>query len=431
MKKFLLLSMLALAMFVVGCSDDDDKSPLAPTPAGDSYVRVVHLSPDAPAVDVWVDGSRVLQNVAFSQASSYLTVPSGNHQVQVTPAGVSQPVVLEANVDLSQNVAYTVAATGLLANLQAVVLSDDHVTNSEQAKVRFVHAAPDAPEVDVVISGGATLFSNVAFRESGAYLTVPASQYVLDVLLSGSSTVALRAHSIAAGANANYTIFATGLAGDGSLAAMVLVDAGTPMAIPSSELRVAHLSPDAPAVDVWVNGTRVLENVPFQAVSGYLTVTSGQHWVQVTPTGATEPVVIDAVITAAANTSYTVAATGLLSGNDLSPMLLIDDRTPIASQAKVRFVHTSPDAPAVDIAVAGGPVLFSGVAFREIGNYLTVAPQSYDLEVRLAGTDTVVLPLAGVALAPSENYSVFAIGLVGSGTLRPFVVEQRRPARIE
>jgi hypothetical protein len=139
--------------------------------------------------------------------------------------------------------------------------------------------------------------------------------------------------------------------------------------------------------------------------------------VQVTPTGATEPVVIDAVITAAANTSYTVAATGLLSGNDLSPIVLIDDRTPIASQAKVRFVHTSPDAPAVDIAVAGGPVLFSGVAFREIGNYLTVAPQSYDLEVRLAGTDTVVLPLPGVALAPSENYSVFAVGLVGSGTL--------------
>jgi hypothetical protein len=189
------------------------------------------------------------------------------------------------------------------------------------------------------------------------------------------------------------------------------------MAIPTSELRVAHLSPDAPAVDVWVDRTRILENVPYQAVSGYLTVTSGQHWVQVTPAGATEPVVIDAVVTAAANASYTVAATGLLSENDLRPVVLIDDRTPSASQAKVRFVHMSPDAPAVDVAVQSGPVLFANVAFRESENYAIVGPQSYDLEVRLAGTETVVLPLPGVALDANRNYTVFAVGLAGNGTL--------------
>ena len=31
--------------------------------------------------------------------------------------------------------------------------------------------------------------------------------------------------------------------------------------------------------------------------------------------------------------------------------------------AQARVVHASPDAPAVDVAVAGGPVLFSNVAF--------------------------------------------------------------------
>ena len=50
-----------------------------------------------------------------------------------------------------------------------------------------------------------------------------------------------------------------------------------------------------------------------------------------------------------------MAATGFLAS--IQPLVLEDDRG-TTGQAKVRFVHTSPDAPAVDVAVKGGPVLF-------------------------------------------------------------------------
>jgi LPXTG-motif cell wall-anchored protein len=80
----------------------------------------------------------------------------------------------------------------------------------------------------------------------------------------------------------------------------------------------------------------------------------------------------------------------------------------------VRFVHASPDAPAVDIAVAnGGPVLFSNVPFKGVGDYLPVDAGTYDLEVRVAGTETVALSVPGVALADSTVYTVFAMGLAG------------------
>jgi hypothetical protein len=168
MNKYLLvLPILALLVFAIGCSSDDDNGPIAPAPSGNSYVRVVHLSPDAPAVDVWVDGSRVLQNVAFRGASAYLTVSEGNHRVQISPAGASQPIVLDANVMLMKDASYTIAATGILANLQATVLTDDRTTSGQQAKVHFVHTSPDAPAVDVAVSGGAILFSDVMFREAG------------------------------------------------------------------------------------------------------------------------------------------------------------------------------------------------------------------------------------------------------------------------
>jgi len=182
----------------------------------------------------------------------------------------------------------------------------------------------------------------------------------------------------------------------------------------TARVRVAHLSPDAPAVDVYVNGTKALSNVPFKDVSSYLPVPAGSTSFRVTPANAASPVVIDATVTLNAGGNYTVAATGFLAG--IQPLLLEDDRG-TTGQSKVRFVHASPDAPAVDIAVTGGPVLFSNVSFRQASGYPQVAPSTYDLEARPAGTSTVALAVPDVTLRPGTNYTVFAVGLLSNGSL--------------
>lgn len=179
----------------------------------------------------------------------------------------------------------------------------------------------------------------------------------------------------------------------------------------SARVRVVHASPDAPAVDVWVNGSVAFSNAPFQGITGYAALAPDTYNVQVTPTGATEPVVIEADLALDANTDYTVVAVGLL--DNIEPLVLVDNNSiPAAGKAHVRFVHASPDAPAVDIAVAnGGPVLFSNVAFKGVGDYLPVDAGTYDLEVRLAGTETVALSVPGVQLNEATVYTIFAMGL--------------------
>jgi len=193
--------------------------------------------------------------------------------------------------------------------------------------------------------------------------------------------------------------------------------AGRPFPDPErARVRAVHASPDAPAVDILVDGAPAFVNVPFQAVSAYATLPPGSYNLKVVPTGATTPVVIDADVTLEAGQDYTVAATDRLA--NITPLVLLDDnRAPATGSAHVRFVHASPDAPAVDIAVAGGPVIFGNVAFGEVSAYAAIPAGSYDLEVRLAGTSTVVLPLPGVTLAAGQVYSAFAMGLVGDGTL--------------
>jgi hypothetical protein len=178
-----------------------------------------------------------------------------------------------------------------------------------------------------------------------------------------------------------------------------------------SRVRVVHASPDAPAVDVLVNDGAAFTNAPFKGITDYASLDTGTYNIKVVPTGATEPVVIEADLALEAK-DYTVVAVGLLE--NIEPLVLIDNNSaPAAGKAHVRFVHASPDAPAVDIAVKGGPVLFSNVAFKGTGDYLPVDAGTYDLEVRLAGTDTVALDVPGLALQAGTVYTVFAMGLAG------------------
>jgi hypothetical protein len=193
-----------------------------------------------------------------------------------------------------------------------------------------------------------------------------------------------------------------------------------PAEVADVRVRVAHLSPDAPAVDVLVNGDVVLTGVPYKAISDYLDLSAGEYRIQVTPAGQNDISVIDATVTLTSGNVYTVAATGFLA--DIQPLVLLDDLG-TSSNARLRPVHASPDAPAVDIAVKGGDVLVYGLTFRAAGPYLEVPAGSYDLEVRLAGTDTVALSIDGLQLSGGTTSTAFVVGSAAGGTLEPIAAQ--------
>jgi hypothetical protein len=180
-----------------------------------------------------------------------------------------------------------------------------------------------------------------------------------------------------------------------------------------ARVKVLHASPDAPAVDVWVNGSVVFSNLAFEEASEFAEVPAGTYTVAVSPTGESEPIVIGPVdLELAAATDYLVVATDMLSM--ITPVILTaDGSTPSPGNAWVRFLHASPDAPAVDIAVAdGGPVLFPNVSFQSFSEYAPVPAGTYDLEARIAGTMDVALSLPGVMFADGGVYTAVATGLV-------------------
>ncbi|MFB6218479.1 MAG: DUF4397 domain-containing protein [Halobacteriaceae archaeon] len=183
-------------------------------------------------------------------------------------------------------------------------------------------------------------------------------------------------------------------------------------------LRVAHASPDAPNVDVYVDGSKVLSDVPFRAVSDYLEVPADSYRVTVTAAGDPDAVVFDGELTLDSE-DYTVAAIGELSEGTFRPLVLEDNNGVVfGDSARVRLVHASPDAPAVDVTVAGTDItLFDGVAFRESGGYVEVPAGDYTLEVRPATEDDdgPVVASFDVSLESGDVYTAFAEGYLSPG----------------
>ena len=180
---------------------------------------------------------------------------------------------------------------------------------------------------------------------------------------------------------------------------------------PKAKVMVVHASPNAPGVDLLVDGTIAGTNLTYPNNTSYLAVPAGTRNVKVNVTG-TSTTVINANLALTAGTNYSVFATDSVS--KISALVLTDDlAAPAAGKAHVRFVHLSPNAPAVDVAVTSGPVLFANEPFKGYSAFTPVAAGTYNLEVRLAGTSTVVLSLPGITLTAGKIYTVFAKGFVG------------------
>jgi hypothetical protein len=205
------LTMLTALAVPVAAADDNAR------------VRVVHASPDAPNVDIWVDGDRVLSDVPFTAISDYLSLPGGTYNIQVTATGDTAPVI-EADLTFEAGMGYTVAAIGMLSEIGATVLTDDLAIADGMSKLRVFHASPSAPaSVDVAVTDGPVLVEGLSYPEATGYLTVEAGTYALEIRSAGEAEAALTLSATLA-ANTNYTAFAMD-GGDAGVQVIVAIDA--------------------------------------------------------------------------------------------------------------------------------------------------------------------------------------------------------------
>ena len=213
------------------------------------------------------------------------------------------------------------------------------------------------------------------------------------------------------------------------LAAMLALSSATAQSSGSGRVRIMHASPDAPAVDIFVDGQKAVTALAFPSNTGYVSLPAGPHDVTVfaSPSDGSGTPVLTATLQVAAGKDYTVLAVGRLADSTLSLLPLEDNNsTPAAGNAHVRLIHASPDAPAVDVVVAGtNTKVFSNVAFKGVGAYTPVPAGTYNLDVKVASGGQTVKSITGLALSDRTVYTVVATG--SASALQVLPLEDAKP----
>jgi len=178
-----------------------------------------------------------------------------------------------------------------------------------------------------------------------------------------------------------------------------------------SYIRVLHAVPNAPAVDVYANNNIIAKKIPYKRFTQYIKVKAGDYNIEIYPAGSTTDLILKTDVNIGENSIYTIAATGLLPDIGL---LTVED-TPLVitpEEVCIRAIHLSPDAPAVDVTLPDGTIVFEDLTFEEVSDYLCVEPDIFTLELRVAGTDQVVLTVPNINLRPDRFYSIYVVGEV-------------------
>lgn len=220
---------------------------------GDAHVRVLHGSPDAPSVDVFVDGAKVdaLSGLEFGDLTDYVALPGGTYAVKVcaTADATVCPIDVPA-LAVSDDTKYTIAATNVLASIEAQVLVDAPSPTEDKTQVRVVHFSADTPAVDVLTQdGSATVVDNVAYPNATGYLSLDAGSYDLKVCADADNTVCpLDPGALDLAAGRSYSVFAIGSLAGETLTAAVGVDG---VAAPATDTQ-SPVQDDTSASGAWL-----------------------------------------------------------------------------------------------------------------------------------------------------------------------------------
>lgn len=357
-----------------------------PTPP--ARLRAVHLSPNAPDVDVFVDGARAIRGLPFQSASAYAELPGNAYDIAVSATNTDEAdaVLRVDNLEIFAARSFSAVAFGNLPNIQALALEDDYrPTAPGKIRVRAAHTADGVGQVDVLAvtaDGNALVFDDLDFANATDSIEIDAAAITLGLDLDDDNNPELVFDVPALPVGTVATLFAVvdaeGVALFAALedgTATIRGQAPAPPAAPAN-IRVVHLAPEAPAVAVNANGARVVETLSFLNATQFAEVESGTTDLDIALATAPDAALLSLTNAELAPESFTTAvAFGRL--DDLRVLALAEDRSTVnGDNIRVRAIHTAVGVGNVDI-YANGALIVNDLAFGTAGDYLEVPAGAY------------------------------------------------------
>ncbi|MEZ4697609.1 MAG: DUF4397 domain-containing protein [Rhodothermales bacterium] len=428
-------------------------------------VQIIHNSADpaAEVVDVYLDATLALNDFAFREATPFLDLPAGQEVVIGVAPGASTSsgdALATFPVTLTEGETYVVVASGVLspgdfaanpngretAFTLAVLDGREDAGGAHATSVRPFHGVTDAPLVDVKVRDGASLMTARAYLDPTSYIGVPSAPIIIDVLpYGGEEPLASFEADLTEALGGAAVVLASGFLDpsanqDGAAFGLLAVfpDGTSAMLAPeevvqeTARVQIIHnaADPAAATVDIYLGEDLAIDNFAFRSATPFLDLPAGEEIViGVAPGSSTSSgdALATFPVTLTADETYTVIANGVLSPGDFAANpesldtgfnLWVTNSREASSDAETTefyVVHGATDAPAVDVIARDVAALVEGASYGDITNYLSVAPNTYTLDINVAGTSTTVASFT----ADLSGAAGAAIGVLASGFLDP------------
>lgn len=443
-----------------------------------ALLNIIHncADPAAAAVDIYVNDQLFIDNFAFRTATGFVNVPADvDLNVGIAPGNSlsSADALVTYNLNLENNQSYIAIAKGVLTPLNFApnpdgnstgfdlhIIASAETTSGSQntVKLNVFHGSTDALTVDVKLAGGPVLIDNLQYGASTNYLSVAPATYFLEITPGNDNNTVVAAYTanLSTLAGQAITLFASGFLNPADnqngepFGLFACLTNGTVIALPltgavtdSAQIQIIHnaADPAAASVDIYVNGSLLLDNFVFRTATPFVTVPAGVTLtVGVAPANSTSAndaiATFDLVLTP--NSKNIAIANGVLNPANFASnpdavstgftiWLDTNAQTAATNPAKVdvKVVHGSTDAPTVDVLIQGvSTPIVDNAKYGDITSYLEVDPITYTL-VLTPGNDnnTVVKKYA----APLTTAQGGAAVVFASGFLNP-AANQSGPA---
>ena len=403
--------------------------------AQQALVRFLHVAPDAPPVDIYVDGQLVVRGAEFPSATGFLPFGAGGHRFQITPAGSTiEGALIDIEQDLDDGGTYEVAAIGLLNDIEGAVFEVDvsEVSSPDVARLRAIHVAPNAGSLDIVNGGGEALFEDLEFPEAGSYLDVTAAPMDIIVRPTAEPTDLARLDAVPIQAGWSYDIFVVGQRQNETLQFFavkaptvapcgVVLGAG-PIDAVCAQVVHAAFGPGP----LWVFLDDSVDPIAGPIVPGtvapFLAMPAGEHRLRFVADGSgPEDAVAEVTIDQSAGQAVTVLVIPVGEGVEVRTASVDLGSLP-EGQARVRISHARDGEGPVDAILGDGTLLAEGLAAGETSEAVDIQAGTVTLALRVSGDEVIVLPEFEIVVETGLGYEVIVIGRGGEAEPEVIVV---------
>ncbi|MEG6520707.1 DUF4397 domain-containing protein [Desulfotomaculum sp. 1211_IL3151] len=156
-----------------------------------SYIRVLHASPDSPAVDVYANERTLAKTLTYRNFTEYIPLQEGNYNIKVSLSGSQGEAIVQDNMRVYPNSIYTVAVIGMQRKICIMPISDLIASVGLNINLKLVHLSPDTANLDIGLQNGTNLFKDVPYCETTNYITLPSGTYTFQVKVTDTDNVVL------------------------------------------------------------------------------------------------------------------------------------------------------------------------------------------------------------------------------------------------